>query len=87
MFHSLNQGTIEGGIGCNHAINIMTHEAIGNLDQFLRQKIRRDLYGDRDIFLMLLLQLELLILIPESKSSSASPYCSVRSLGYSARRY
>lgn len=50
MFHSLNQGTIEGGIGCNHAINIMTHKAIGNLDQFLRQKIRRDLYGDRDIF-------------------------------------
>ena len=61
MFHSLDQRTIESSIGGNHPINIMTHEAIGNLDQFLRQKIRRDLHGDRNIFLMLLLQLKLLI--------------------------
>lgn len=32
MFYFLNQGMIEGGIGCNYVINIMMYEVIGNLD-------------------------------------------------------
>ncbi len=61
-----------------HAINIMTHEAIGSTDKFTQARSGAIFTATGTYFLMLLLQLELLIFLIPGVNHPALPYCSVR---------